>query len=312
MQNKTDYYNVLGIDKLANEEDIKKAYRKKSMITHPDRNLDDPDANSKFQKVSEAYDILSDKQKRRMYDMGIDTNGGVINEEELFNFFTNSIFTGGLGGLGGVGGATAAGPLGDGHYGGRAHVFHMGGIPVNFSAGMQKTQAIIKHIEITLDKSYAGCTIPLEITRWIHGVVKQEEKETIYVTIQPGVDDNEIIILREKGNILNEKNKGDVKVIVKIINNTEFDRNGLDLIYNKSISLKEALCGFAFDMKFINGRVFKINNEIGNVISPNYKKIVPKLGMKRENHIGNLIIVFTVVFPDKISEDKINKLKEVL
>lgn len=307
MQNKTDYYNVLGIDKNANEEDIKKAYRKKSMITHPDRNRDDPDANSKFQKVSEAYDILSDKQKRRMYDMGIDTNSGVINEEELFNLFTNSIFSGGLGGLG-VGGVSSA----PGPFGGRAQVFHMGGIPVNFSAGMHKTEAIVKHIEITLDKSYTGCTVPLEITRWIHGVIKQQETETIYVTIKPGVDDNEIIILREKGNILNEKNKGDVKVIVKIINNTEFERNGLDLIYNKSISLKEALCGFAFDMKFINGRVFKINNEIGNVISPNYKKIVPKLGMKRENHIGNLIIVFTVMFPNKISEDKINKLKEIL
>ena len=109
---------------------------------------------------------------------------------------------------------------------------------------MYKTEAIVKHIEITLDKSYTGCTVPLEITRWIHGVIKQEETETIYVTIKPGVDDNEIIILREKGNILNEKNKGDVKVIVKIINNTEFERNGLDLIYNKSYHLNSRLLGF--------------------------------------------------------------------
>jgi DnaJ-class molecular chaperone len=297
MQSKTDYYDILGINKQSSPDDIKKAYRKKSMLTHPDRNLDDPNASSNFQQVSEAYDILSDKQKRQMYDMGV-LGGEDINEEELFNFFTNSLFSGGLGGLGGLGG--------------RAQVFHMGGIPVNFGAGMQQTPAIVKNIEITLDKAYTGCTIPLEVTRWIHGVVKQQETETLYVTIPSGIDDNEIIVLREKGNIINEKNKGDVKLIIKVINNTEFQRNGLELIYNKTVSLKEALCGFTFDMKFIDDRIFKINNNNGNVITSNYKKVVPKLGMKRDKHVGNLIIVFSVVFPEKLSEDKINKLKEIL
>ena len=54
-----------------------------------------------------------------------------------------------------------------------------------------------------------------------------EETETLYVTIQPGIDDNEIIILAEKGNILNDKNKGDIKLVIKIINETDFERNGL-------------------------------------------------------------------------------------
>ena len=89
-------------------------------------------------------------------------------------------------------------------------------------------------------------------------------------------------------------------------------RDGLDLIYNKNVTLKEALCGFAFDMKFIDGRNFKINNGNGNIIHANYKKIVPKLGMKRDNHIGNLIIIFSVMFPEKLEEDQINKLREIL
>ena len=304
-----DYYEILNINKKCSEDDIKKAYRKKSMETHPDRNPNDPEANSKFQEVSTAYDILSDKQKRRMYDMGVlksDMDVGMdtgmpMNEEELMHFFTNNLFSGNLNNLGGFGGLN-----------GRAQVFHMGGIPVNFSSAMQKTAPIVKHVELSLERAYTGCTLPLEVTRWVHGITQQEEKETLYVTIPPGIDDNEIIVLKEKGNILNERNKGDVKVFIKIINNTEFERDGLDLIYNKNVSLKEALCGFAFDMKFIDGRVFKINNGNGNVIHADYKKLVPKMGMKRDHHIGNLIIVFSVIFPDKLEEEQINTLNKIL
>ena len=304
---KKSYYEILNIDKKCSEDDIKKAYRRKSMETHPDRNQNDPEASSKFQEVSTAYDVLSDKQKRRMYDMGIlrsgmdaDMDTGMpMNEEDLMNFFTNNLFSGGLQNY--MEGAC-----------GRAQVFHMGGIPVNFSAGMQKTEPIVKHVELSLERAYVGCTLPLEVTRWVRGITQQEEIETLYITIPPGIDDNEIILLEGKGNILNERNKGDVKVFIKIINTTEFERDGLDLIYNKNVTLKEALCGFVFDMKFIDGRDFKINNGNGNVIHANYKKLVPKLGMKRDHHIGNLIIVFTVIFPEKLEEEQINKLKEIL
>ena len=91
--------------------------------------------------------------------------------------------------------------------------------------------------------------------------------ETLYVSIPAGIDDNEIIVLKGKGNMIDEANKGDIKVFVKIKNNTEFVRNGLDLTYHKTISLKDALCGFSFDLKYIDGRTFKINNGNGNVIS---------------------------------------------
>jgi len=303
-----NYYDILNIEKNCSEEDIKKAYRRKSMETHPDRNQNDPEANSKFQEVSTAYDILSDKQKRQMYDMGIlksdGDHGMPMNEEDLMNFFTNNLFNGGLGnfsGLNDLGGLN-----------GRTQVFHMGGIPVNFSSAMQKTSPIVKHVELSLERAFNGCTLPLEITRWVHGITRQEEIETLYVTIPPGIDDNEIIVLKEKGNVLNERNKGDVKIFIKIINNTNFLRDGLDLIYNKNVTLKEALCGFVFDMKFIDGRNFKINNGNGNIIHANYKKIVPKLGMKRDNHIGNLIIIFSVIFPEKLEEDQINKLRKIL
>jgi DnaJ family protein A protein 2 len=155
--------------------------------------------------------------------------------------------------------------------------------------------------------------MPIEITRWIlENNVKREETETIYLPIPCGIDNNEIIILREKGNVLNDNNKGDIKVFIKIQNDTDFIRNGLDLVLNKTISLKDALCGFTFDMNYLDGRTFKINNNSGNVITNNYNKVLANMGMKREAHVGNLIINFTVNFPDKLSEEQIEALKKIL
>ena len=99
---------------------------------------------------------------------------------------------------------------------------------------------------------------------------------------------------------------------IKINNNTEFQRNGLDLIYNKTITLKESLCGFSFDLKYINGKKYTINNHSGNIITPNFKKIIQKMGLERNEHHGNLIIVFNVQFPESLEANVIEKLKEVL
>ena len=84
------------------------------------------------------------------------------------------------------------------------------------------------------------------------------------------------------------------------------------MLYHKTISLKEALCGFSFDLKYIDGRVFKINNGNGNVISANYKKMIPNMGMKRDDHTGNLIIDFNVTFPEILTEDQVKIIGDVL
>jgi DnaJ-class molecular chaperone len=76
--------------------------------------------------------------------------------------------------------------------------------------------------------------------------------------------------------------------------------------------LKDALCGFTFDMNYLDGRVYKINNNAGNIISQTYNKVLAGLGMKREEHIGNLIINFSVTFPEKLTEAQINGLREIL
>jgi DnaJ family protein B protein 4 len=331
----TNLYEVLGLTEAASQEEIKKAYRKLSLQFHPDRNNNSPESTTKFQSISAAYEVIGDEDKRRQYDLqskmqfgipggmhgGMHGGGGMpfgmhgggnmsfggmptffttsevdMDPSEILNFFSTNFFGGGGGG---GGGGVRMGP----------NVFSM----ENLKQKLAKPTPIIKTETITLSKAYTGYNMPIEITRWIlENNVKREETETIYLPIPAGIDNNEIIILREKGNMLSETNKGDIKVFIKIQNDTEFQRNGLDLVLNKTISLKDALCGFVFDMNYLDGRIFKINNNGGNVITNNYNKVLPGMGMKREEHIGNLIINFTVTFPEKLTGEQIEALRQIL
>ena len=101
----------------------------------------------------------------------------------------------------------------------------------------QKPAPIVKSIQITLEQSYLGVKLPIELERWIvQNNMKTSEKEKIYIDIPEGIDDNEMIILENKGNIINNGVKGDVKIIVKVINETVFERRGIDLILKKKLS----------------------------------------------------------------------------
>ena len=83
------------------------------------------------------------------------------------------------------------------------------------------------------------------------------------------------------------------------------------MLLEKSITIKEALCGFSFELKYITGRKYTITNNSGNIISNGYKKVIPNMGFTRENHVGNLIIIFNVQFPDKLPDETIEKLKQI-
>jgi DnaJ family protein A protein 2 len=114
------------------------------------------------------------------------------------------------------------------------------------------------------------------------------------------------------GNIINEEVKGDIKIFVKISNETNFKREGLDLILEKNITLKESLCGFSFEIKYINGKSYTLNNNKGNIIPPEYKKIYPNMGLARGEHKGRMIIHFHINFPEILNDEQINKLSEIL
>ena len=103
-----DYYNILGISRSASQDDIKKAFRTLAKKYHPDRNPDDPNAEEMFKKITEAYDVLSDSEKRSNYDrygtadfQGVDMGG--------FEDLISQVF-GGFGGFGGFGRMGRRGP----------------------------------------------------------------------------------------------------------------------------------------------------------------------------------------------------------
>jgi DnaJ-class molecular chaperone len=304
-----NYYNILGINEKASKDEIKKAYRSLQMKWHPDKNHGNEDANIMTQKINEAYETLSDPYKREEYDNLMNNpnpfarmhsmNGHGATDfqvDDLFNMF----FGTGIPGM----------PPGM-HPGARIHVFNGG--PMGFQQALQKPPPIIKNLNVNMEQVLTGANVPLDIERWfIENGLKVHEHEIIYVTVPQGIDDGEIIVLRDKGNIINENQKGDVKIFIKIINDTLFKRLGLDLIYEKKITLKESLCGFSFEIKYLNGKSYTLNNNKGNIIPPNYKKVYPNMGLTRENHKGNMIIHFYIEFPETLTLEQIENLSNCL
>jgi DnaJ family protein B protein 4 len=330
------HYDVLGVSQKASDSEIKKAYRSLSLKYHPDRNPS-AEAAAKIREVNDAYEILSNTSKRRQYDMELSMSKMP---------FGLGGFGGPMGNMGrGMGPMGPMGPMGGMNMGGMpfAHmssvddsdingIFQMlfgGGMPPG-SAGMpeihvfhggrpsfqqaQKPSPILKQISITMEQAYYGCRMPVEIERWtMIGELKVQEEETIYITIPAGIDENEMIVVEQKGNVANEMVKGDVKITIQIENTTVFKRHGLDLIYKKAISLKEALCGFGFEIHHMNGKILNLNNKNNpTVIKPNYRKVVQGLGMNRDGTAGNLIIEFLVEFPDFLDKHQISAISEIL
>ena len=294
-----DYYKVLGVSENSSGDEIKKAFRKLSLKHHPDRGGD----SNVFKKINEAYQTLGDAEKREMYKMRRNNpfqrfNGSNdVNMDPILRMFFGGGMPGGMpGGMHGM-------P--------NVQIFR-NGRPVNMNR-MQKPEPLIQNIIINLTQSYSGVNYPLVINRWIMiNNVKKTETEKIYFPIPKGIDSGEIIVIKDKGNCVNNTLRGDLKLHITVKNNTEFKREGLNLKIKKSITLKQALTGFSFEVRHINGKTYTINNDKGNIIPVNYSKEINNLGMSRDNNIGKLIIIFDILFPEKLTNEQIEKLKEIL
>ena len=314
-----NHYEVLGVSQDAGDMEIKKAYRALSLKYHPDRN-DTEEAKEKIQAINQAYEILGDKAKRNQYNMELQFGGGgmgmpgfgmggmpfahmqSMNDMNDINNIFNMMFGQSMGGMGGPGGP-------------EIRIFH-GGMPgmpgMNFHHQM-RPEPMQKSIQITIDQSFTGSTIPIEIERTIiNGNVRRNETETVYINIPQGIDDNESVTLHDKGHIINDT-RGEVRIVFRVQNNSAFKRQGLDLVYKQKITLKEALCGFSFEILHLNGKRLCLNNASNpTVIKPNFKKVVPNLGMTREGSTGNMIIDFEIEFPESLSKEQMDRLLEIL
>jgi DnaJ-class molecular chaperone len=277
------YYDVLQVAPDAPSDVIKKQYRKLSLDCHPDR----PNGNAtKFKELNEAYETLSDSKKRKQYDMSMNP-AMPISEQAIFEM----LFKGNHPGM-------------DMFNGPPNMFFHT----VNI-----KPPPLVVTLHVTLDQAYTGCSLPIEIERNVfEGRGKRQETETCYVNVPPGIDNNEIILIQGKGHVTPDYEVGDVKVVIIVDNPTKLVRQGLDLTYVHQITLKEALCGFSFELEYLHGKQLKIANQEGNIVTPQLKKTIPNMGMKREARQGSLIISFHIVFPSTLTTEQTETLKTIL
>jgi len=287
------YYNRLNLSKNANINDIKKAYRQLSMKYHPDKNLNGD--SDQFNKINEAYSKLLDK-----YDSTEKYNINPINNE-LNNANANN--------------ANANANNANANADILKYSYFNANANANANANFNSnSEDIIINLHIGFNEAYSGCNKPIVVNRKIivNNVIGHE-KETLYIPIPKGIDANEIITLSNKGNVYISHgliSYSNIKVIICLQNHEVFERNGLDIIFIKTITLKEALLGFSFNLNHINNKNFKIT--CSEIINFNYEKLIPNMGFIRDTFVGNLIIKFNITFPLTISLESKKLLEKAL
>ena len=273
---KEKYLNLLELDNLNDLNTIKKSYRRLSLKYHPDKN---PYNTNKFQEITEAYEYLIkhfDEIKYEKFnneDLNKRSDKSIIQKNSYDTDDYNNIY--------------------------------------NNVLSIYK-QDIIIYINLTYEESYNGCQKPVKITRKIlQNNIVTSENETLYVNIPQGTDNDEIIVIENKGNIDNF-NKTNVKIFIKLLKHNLFERDGLDIIYKLNISFKESLVGVNKIFKHLNNKYYKINSKKGEIISNTSEKILDNLGFKRNDYYGNMIIKFNIDYNYKFNETQLERLLEIL
>ena len=274
---KEKYLNLLELDNLSDLNTIKKSYRRLSLKYHPDKN---PYNTNKFQEITEAYEYLikhfDEIKNEKLNNEGLNnhkSDKSIIQKNSYDSDDYNNIY--------------------------------------NNVLSIYK-QDIIIYINLTYEESYNGCQKPVKITRKIlQNNIATSENETLYVNIPQGTDNDEIIVIENKGNIDNF-NKTNVKIFIKLLKHNLFERDGLDLIYKLNISFKESLVGVNKIFKHLNNKYYKINSKKGEIVSNTSEKILDNLGFKRNNYNGNMIIKFNIDYNYKFNETQLERLLEIL
>jgi len=292
-----NYYNILNLSKNATINDIKKAYRQLSIRFHPDKNKNcDPE---QFNKINEAYSKLLDKyNSNSIYNVA-----EIHNEIEKYhkNESNNDMLN-------------YCNPNINSNF--NSNLNHSLNLNHNINSNLNSNNAedITTNLTISFNEAYNGCNKPIVVNRKITvNNVIGNELETLYIPIPKGIDNNEIITLPNKGNVYIANgiiSYSNIKVIISLLKQEVFERNGLDIIFVKTITLKEALLGFTFNLNHINNKNFKIT--CFEIINFNYEKVIPNMGFVRDTFVGNLIIKFNITFPLTISQESKQLLEKVL
>lgn len=337
-----DYYNTLKVDKNAKDEDLKKAYRKLAMKWHPDKNPNNKkEAEAKFKQISEAYEVLSDPQKRAIYDQygeeGLKGQvpppetggpGGATffstgdgpatfrfnprNADDIFAEFFG--FSSPFGGMGGGGGGMRGGSRSFGGMFGDDIFSSFGeGRPINTAP--RKAPPIENTLPCSLEELYKGTTKKMKISREIVDVSGKTlpVEEILTIDIKPGWKRGTKITFPEKGNEQPNVIPADLVFVIDEKPHSTFTREGNDLVVTKKIPLVEALTGCTVHLTTLDGRTLTI--PVNNVIHPDYEEVVAKEGMpipKDPSKRGNLRIKFDIKFPTRLSAEQKSGIKKLL
>jgi DnaJ-class molecular chaperone len=345
-----DYYALLGITKGATEAEVKKGYKKMAMKYHPDKNKNDPTAVEKFKEVAEAYDVLSDKQKRAIYDQygeeglkgapqgspaeeaGAQFHGGgqrmpgggfqyrfTGDPENIFNQFFRSSFDRSSS-------FHESSPLfGDSdHQGDPFSDFLSGGSP--FGAGGMRPgvssttgqkRPFIVDLNLTLKELYKGCHKKMKIkrtTRTSSSTTSRPNEKVLEINVLPGWKAGTKVTFDQEGDEIGTSGiYQDVVFVVKEKKHPVFARDGSNLILKSQIPLKDALCGFTLEIPALDGRSLKF--KIDQVIDGNSSRVIKGEGMpvsKRPGEKGDMVITFDVIFPKSLNPTQKDQLRKIL
>tara|TARA_Y100001970_G_scaffold37997_1_gene46925 strand:+ start:2234 stop:3253 length:1020 start_codon:yes stop_codon:yes gene_type:complete len=295
-----DLYSILNVSKSSNDNEIKKAYKKLAFQYHPDKNKS-KDSEIKFKEISEAYEILTNPDKRRMYDnFGYDAISGdlpPINPMDLFQSLFNVDFSG----------------LGETM---NSNIFVFSDLSSMPFGPLQNKMTY--NLECSLEELYHGTQKEFQIQ---HMTQKGPKSTKYIINVKKGSKTGDNIVVKEGGNYISELGIIEDLVIQIIeIDHPKYKRKNNDLYIEEKITLSEALTGVQLYIDHLDG---PLSVKISEIVKPNQMFQVFSKGMPikhddktltdgNEDDFGNLIIDLIIIFPESLNDKQMGYLKKIL
>ncbi|MBL7129735.1 MAG: J domain-containing protein [Ignavibacteria bacterium] len=306
-----DYYKILGIDKNANADEIKTKFRKLALKYHPDKTKGDKIAEEKFKEVNEAYEVLSNPEKRKKYnELGENWKyyqqaGG---EAQGFDWSKYAQSQGGTGGgktyyhfegdPNEVFGGSGFSDFFDAIFG---QASRQGGSGRKRRTTAFKGQDFTAEMNITLDDAYRGGARVFKL-----------DGQSIKLKIKPGIKSGQVLKLTGKGAPgMNGGPAGDLLLTINVMTNSKYERKGNDLYTDLNVDLYTTILGGKKEFRTLKGSI-KLNIPKG---TPNGKVLkLPKMGMPKYNkpkEYGDLYVKLNVQLPEDLKEKELSLFKEL-
>lgn len=295
----TDYYKILGVNKNSSDEEIKKAYRKLAMKYHPDHTKGDKSSEDKFKNISEAYAVLSDKEKRQQYDTFGSTNFQQrYSQEDIFKGFDFSNIFDDLG----FGNAFS---FGGGKRGAR---FSFGG---GSPFGSQHRQTQMKGTDLVYELQLSLKEVALGTSKTI-SFQHKGKSESLTVKIPVGMITGKKIRVSGKGEPSPYGGAaGDLYIKSKLIEDPVFKTDGYNLNITKEIKLTQAIMGTSISIPTIEGADLNLKIPPGTKHKTKMRLAGKGLPMMNNKGTGDLYAVIHVQMPADINPEQEKLIKKL-